>query len=144
MHTVYLSLGSNQGNRRRNLRRAIGKIEELIGNVERQSAFLLTEPWGYESDKKYLNACVKVLTEHSPHDVLVLTQQIEREFGRRSKTTYDASRNTYDYQDRPIDIDILLYDDITVDEPDLHIPHPRMAERDFVMIPLREIMQADQ
>ena len=143
MHTVYLSLGSNEGYRRRNLRRAIEKIGELIGVVERQSAFLETKPWGYESDKKYLNACVKVLTELSPHDVLALTQQIERQLGRRQKTTFNAQLSTFNYHDRPIDIDILLYDDITVDEPDLKIPHPRMYERDFVMIPLREIMEAD-
>ncbi|MBO4486429.1 MAG: 2-amino-4-hydroxy-6-hydroxymethyldihydropteridine diphosphokinase [Prevotella sp.] len=141
MHTVYLSLGSNLGNRRRNMLRAIAKIGELIGTVERQSAFLVTEPWGYESRHKYLNACVRVLTEHSPREVLLLTQQIERELGRRRKTTHNKADGTFEYHDRPIDIDILLYDDLTIDEPDLQIPHPRMSERDFVMIPLREIME---
>ena len=140
MHTVYLSLGSNEGNRRRNMQRAIAKIGELIGTVERQSAFLVTEPWGYESRHKYLNACVRVLTEHPPREVLQLTQQIERELGRRRKTSYNQASGTSEYHDRPIDIDILLFDDLTIDEPDLQIPHPRMAERDFVMIPLREIM----
>ena len=121
--------------------RAIAKIGELIGTVERQSAFLVTEPWGYESRHKYLNACVRVLTERSPREVLQLTQQIERELGRRRNTTHNKADGTFEYHDRPIDIDILLYDDLTIDEPDLQIPHPRMSERDFVMIPLREIME---
>ena len=139
MYTVYLSLGSNEGRRERNLRRAIKIIGELIGTVERQSAFLVTEPWGYESDHKYVNACVKVLTDRSPREVLELTQQIERQMGRKKKTVFDADSGTFAYADRPIDIDILLYDELTVDEPDLQIPHPRMAERDFVMIPLAEV-----
>ena len=143
MHTVYLSLGSNEGNRRRNMLRAIAKIGELIGTVERQSAFLVTEPWGYASRRKYLNACVRVLTEHSPREVLLLTQQIERELGRRRKTTLNKESGQPEYHDRPIDIDILLYDDLTIDEPDLQIPHPRMTEREFVMIPLQEIMTID-
>ena len=143
LHTVYLSLGSNQRGRRRYLLRTIAKIEELIGTVERQSAFRVTEPWGYKSRHKYLNACVRVLTEHSPREVLNLTQQIERELGRRQKTTVDAATGALVYHDRPIDIDILLYDDLVVDEPDLQIPHPRMAERAFVMISLREVMGSE-
>jgi 2-amino-4-hydroxy-6-hydroxymethyldihydropteridine diphosphokinase len=99
----------------------------------------VTEPWGYESDHKYVNACVKVLTDRSPREVLELTQQIERQMGRKKKTVFDADSGTFAYADRPIDIDILLYDELTVDEPDLQIPHPRMAERDFVMIPLAEV-----
>ena len=144
MHTVYLSLGSNLGYRRRNLRRAIGRIEELIGTVERQSAFLETEPWGFASKNKFLNACVKVLTALTPRQLLAVTQQIEREMGRQKSVDGQSVRGQSEhrqYHDRPIDIDILLYDDLTVDEPDLQIPHPLMHERDFVMIPLREIME---
>jgi len=136
MHTVYLGLGTNKGRRQQNLRRAIRRIEELIGRVERQSTFLETEPWGFESKNKFLNACVMVSTELTPRQLLETTQQIEQELGR-SKSHKTINRN---YTDRPIDIDILLYDDLTVDEPDLKIPHPLMYERDFVMIPLREIM----
>jgi len=136
MHTVYLGLGTNKGRRQQNLRRAIRRIEELVGCVKRQSAFLETEPWGFESKNKFLNACVMVETELTPRQLLETTQQIELELGR-SKSRKTTNRN---YSDRPIDIDILLYDDLTVDEPDLKIPHPLMYERDFVMIPLREIM----
>ena len=108
-----------------------------MGEVERQSSVIETEPWGFRSENKFLNAVVLCLTDKTPREVLRLTQQIERDMGRR-KNVNSQSVNREDV-DRPIDIDILLYDDITVDEPDLKIPHPLMHERDFVMIPLREI-----
>ena len=135
MHTVYLSLGSNLGNREENLTRAMDEIEKLIGKIVRRSTFHITEPWGFRSDNLFVNAAVCCHTEHSPRGVLVLTQEIERGMGREKKS---AGGN---YSDRIIDIDILYYDDITVDEPDLNIPHPHINERDFVMKPLREIME---
>lgn len=101
----------------------------------RQSSFVQTEPWGFRSDNLFLNACVCVETQLSPRHLLLETQRIERLLGRSRKTTDGR------YHDRPIDIDILLYDDITLNEPDLRIPHPLMHERDFVMIPLREILK---
>lgn len=135
MHTVYLSLGSNLGNREENLTRAMDEIEKLIGKIVRRSTFHITEPWGFRSDNLFVNAAVCCHTEHSPRGVLVLTQEIERGMGREKKS---AGGN---YSDRIIDIDILYYDDIMVDEPDLKIPHPHINERDFVMKPLREIME---
>lgn len=148
MHEVYLSLGSNLGDKRKNIRLAIEKIGEQVGEVVRQSALYETEPWGFESENRFVNAAVKVMTELSPMEVLRATQQIERELGRRKKSqspnTQHPSPNTQPplpvYHDRPIDIDILLYDDWIVDEPELRIPHPLMYKRDFVMIPLREIL----
>ncbi|MBR1395263.1 MAG: 2-amino-4-hydroxy-6-hydroxymethyldihydropteridine diphosphokinase [Prevotella sp.] len=131
-HKVYLGLGSNLGNRESNINRAIQLIEERVGLVSRRSSLIETKPWGFESNHSFLNAVVLCHTEKTPREVLMLTQRIERELGRKSKTTRQ-------YADRPIDIDILLYDDLTVDDPDLKIPHPLMRERDFVMIPLREI-----
>ncbi len=139
MHEVCLSLGSNIGERDLLIRRAIALISERVGQVCRQSSFIETEPWGFTSSNKFLNVAVKCLTPLSPRDVLSATQQIERELGRKRKTRILKSKATRQYSDRPIDIDILLYDDITVDEPDLKIPHPLMYERDFVMIPLKEI-----
>lgn len=139
MAIVYLGLGSNQGNRYRNLRSAIRKINELVGVVERQSVFLETEPWGYQSQRCYLNACIRVQTMLTPRELLQVTQQIERELGRTTKTVATSPDGRPAYQDRPIDIDILLYDDLHIDEPDLKIPHPLMQSRDFVMKPLREI-----
>ena len=163
-HQVYLSLGSNLGQREENLRKAIRLIHERVGEVVRQSSFIETEPWGFESDHPFMNAAVLCLTEKSPREVLRLTQQIERDLGKskehatqrsqssklkvlRPKGQSDQGRlqsskfkvQSSKFHDRPIDIDILLYDDLTVDEPDLQIPHPLMYERDFVMIPLKEI-----
>ncbi|MBR5655886.1 MAG: 2-amino-4-hydroxy-6-hydroxymethyldihydropteridine diphosphokinase [Prevotella sp.] len=142
MHIVYLSLGTNLGYRRRNIRRAIAKIGEQIGAVVRQSALYETEPWGFESSHRFMNAAICVETSLTPRELLTATQDIERQLGRTHKTRKNADglpAEGTEYQDRLIDIDILLYDDISVDEPDLKIPHPLMCERDFVMRPLREI-----
>ncbi len=135
LHTVYLGLGSNLGNRRSIMKEAISRISEKIGEVVRQSSFIETEPWGFDSPNMFLNACVCVETEQTPRQLLVATQQIEKNMGRAHKTT-DG-----EYQDRIIDIDILLYDNLKINEPDLKIPHPLMEERDFVMIPLKEILE---
>lgn len=151
MAGVYLSLGSNLGDRRENIRLAIEKIGERVGEVVCQSSLYETEPWGFESENRFVNAAVKVMTTLSPMEVLRTTQQIERELGRKKKSQSPNAQKrqqggatagipTPIYHDRPIDIDILLYDDWIVDEPELKIPHPLMYKRDFVMIPLREIM----
>ena len=133
MHEVYLGLGTNLGDKHANILRAIEEIEKLIGTVARQSAFYETAPWGFDSPHQFVNAAACVQTNLSPREVLVTTQRIEREMGRKEKSV-DGQ-----YHDRIIDIDILLYDDEHIDEPDLKIPHPLMHERDFVMVPLREI-----
>ncbi len=139
-HQVYLGLGSNLGDCRKNLERAIRLIGNRVGQVTRRSSFIETEPWGFESENRFLNAVILCETTQTPREVLRLTQQIERDMGRRKVVggglTVDGQRI---YSDRIVDIDILLYDDLTVDEPDLKIPHPLMHQRDFVMIPLNEI-----
>ncbi len=132
-HQVYLGLGSNLGDCRKNLERAIRLIGDRVGLVTRQSSFIETEPWGFESPNKFMNAVILCETTRSPREVLLLTQQIERDMGRMKKSVSGG------YADRAIDIDILLYDDVTIDEPDLKIPHPLMHQRDFVMIPLEEV-----
>ena len=137
MYKVYLSLGTNLGNRKRNMREAIEKIGEQIGVVERQSALYETKPWGYSSPNDFINACVLVLTSMAPRQLLEATQRIEREMGRTLKSV-DG-----EYHDRIIDIDILLIDDLQIDEPDLKVPHPLMKERDFVMNPLMEIYEGN-
>ena len=134
MHEVYFSIGTNIGNREANMQRAIMLIDEKIGAVTRQSSFHDTEPWGFRSNNRFLNAAVCCLTNKSPYEVLHICQEIERMLGRTKKSVNG------EYHDRPIDIDILLYDDIVLDTPDLKIPHPLMKERDFVMLPLSEIM----
>ena len=137
-HQVYLGLGSNLGNREAVLLQAIKLIDERVGQVLRRSSFIETEPWGFESDNKFLNAAVCCETELSPRQVLQTTQQIERDLGKRKRHATKRQKEI-NYQDRPIDIDILLYDDLIVDEPDLKIPHPLMHQREFVMRPLNEI-----
>ncbi len=132
-HQVYLGLGSNLGDKAWNLSEAIRLIGERVGQVLRQSSFIETEPWGFQSDNSFLNAVILCETNKTPREVLLLTQQIERDMGRRQKSV------SVGYADRIIDIDILLYDDLTIDEPDLKIPHPLMHQRDFVMRPLQEI-----
>lgn len=133
MHHVYLGLGSNIGNRRGLIRQAVELLENRVGHVSSLSSLHETEPWGFESPNQFLNACCCCLTTLLPRQVLLATQRIERDLGRTGKSVNGI------YHDRVIDIDILLYDDWKVDEPDLKIPHPLMHERDFVMVPLKEI-----
>ena len=134
MHTVYLGLGSNLGDRRGNISAAVRLLGERVGRVVRVSSMFETEPWGFSSANMFVNAAVCVEASLSPRTLLEATQAIEREMGRTVKST-DGQ-----YHDRLIDIDILLYDDLHVDEPDLKIPHPLMSEREFVMRPLGEIL----
>lgn len=134
-HKVYFSLGSNLGDKEGNIREAISRIGELIGEVDRQSTLLATEPWGFESDNTFVNAAIRCTTSLSPFEILNITQNIERAMGRTLKSV-DGQ-----YHDRIIDIDILIYDDIHITTPQLTLPHPLMKERDFVMIPLKEILQ---
>ncbi|MBR1668434.1 MAG: 2-amino-4-hydroxy-6-hydroxymethyldihydropteridine diphosphokinase [Bacteroidaceae bacterium] len=140
MHTVYLSLGTNLGNKEQNLLTAIKEIARRIGSVKAQSAFIATEPWGFDSPNTFLNAAICVETALSPMALLRETQQIERDMGRTQKSTVNSQRSTPTYHDRIIDIDILLYDDLHITTPTLTIPHPLMYERDFVLIPLKEIL----
>ena len=130
-----MSLGANLGDRETNIKLAIKQISELIGPVVRQSALLETAPWGFNSNNTFINAAVCSQTSLSPREVLKATQDIERTLGRTQKSTGGQ------YHDRPIDIDILLYDDLHVNEPDLVIPHPHMNERQFVLQPLSEIIE---
>ncbi len=144
IHTIYLSLGSNLGDRESNILHAIELINERVGEVIRRSSLIETEPWGFDSENKFLNGVICCETTLTPRQVLRKTQKIERDMGRKKKTNSQRSTvNSQLYSDRPIDIDILLYDDITVDEPDLKIPHPLMQERDFVMIPLSELLKKE-
>lgn len=134
MSVVYLGLGSNLGDRRGNIYRAVELIADSVGTVVRMSSLYDTEPWGFSSDNMFVNAAVCVETRLTPREVLVATQTIERRMGRIEKSVGGQ------YHDRVIDIDILMYDDLHIDTPDLHIPHPLMHERDFVMSPLNEIL----
>ena len=135
MHTIYLSLGTNLGSREDNLERALRLLQEQVGALLRRSSVHETTPWGFESSHMFLNLCVCMATSLSPLQLLATTKQIERQLGRTQKSAHGH------YADRLIDIDILLYDDEHINEPGLVIPHPHMYEREFVMMPLNEILE---
>ena len=133
MAKVFLGLGTNLGDKRNNLLTAVNHIEEKIGKITSLSSLYETEPWGFKSDNSFLNAALCVETPLEPVAILNIIKEIEIEMGRTQKSVNKV------YSDRPIDIDILLYDDMIIKTEELTIPHPLMTERDFVMKPLVEI-----
>ena len=133
MAEVYLGLGTNLGDKETNLNMTMEEIRKRVGEITSLSAYYITEPWGFDSQNTFLNAVCKVSTTLSPSEVLITTQAIEKDLGRLKKSI-DGQ-----YSDRPIDIDILLYDDLIMNTPNLIIPHPLMHQRAFVMEPLSEI-----
>lgn len=133
-HIAYLSLGSNLGDRHATMQQAILLLGKQAGSVDRVSSAIETEPWGFKSANKFLNMCVRIITTLSPEQLLATTKDIELQLGRTTKSVNGQ------YHDRPIDIDILTYDDLHINTPSLTLPHPHMHERDFVMIPLHEIL----
>ena len=142
--SVYLGLGSNLGDRRKNLERALTLLDEGFGrHYTALSRMIETKAWGFKGDK-FLNACVlyRIYRKGSPeeqgHEILALCKEIERILGRDEKPEYDADGNRI-YHNRTIDIDILFYGTEHIDTEDLTVPHPLIAERDFVKIPLAEI-----
>jgi len=127
---VYLSLGSNLGDRAANLRSAIGFLPAAKTAVSKVSSFYETEPVDFHEQPWFLNCVVEGLTELGPHELLRALLEIESRMGRMRE---------FPKGPRLIDIDILLYGDIAIGTPDLEIPHPRMLERKFVLAPLAEI-----
>ena len=126
-------LGSNSGNRQNILSEAIQMLSSA-GKITHQSALYETEPWGFTSNENFLNQVVVFETELSPQEFLNHCLAIEKRLGR---VRYEGGPR---YSSRPIDIDILFCDSRIVDSPELIVPHPRMAERRFVLAPLAEIM----
>lgn len=134
---IYFGLGSNLGNRELNLRTAIQLLHERVGDCCACSSIYRSAPQGFISDNEFANMVAVCETCHSPEQVLLITQQIEQEMGRTRKSINGI------YHDRIIDIDLLQAIDnskhIIQHSPTLILPHPCMQERDFVMIPLREV-----
>lgn len=129
MAIVYLGLGANLGDRRAALRLALGRLAPPV-RVTAASSLYETEPVGYRQQPDFLNAVVQAETNLAPRPLLELMQRVERGLGRQARF-----RNA----PREIDLDILFYDEITVDEEGLIIPHPRLTERAFVLVPLVEL-----
>ena len=138
-HKLYLSLGSNLGDRETNIRQALALIDERVGSVYRVSSYIETDPVGFQSSNTFINVVCLVHTMMSPMACLRETQKIETEMGRTQKSINPDGSLTY--KDRLIDIDLLTYDQLVLNTPELTLPHPRMHERDFVLIPLREIQE---
>lgn len=129
MAVSYIALGSNLGDPEANVQQAIQLLAGL-GKITKQSRLYRTAPWGVLDQPEFVNAVIQLETDLSPRQLLERTQDIEKQMGRET---------TYKWGPRLIDLDILTYDDMQVNEPDLTIPHPYMKERSFVMIPLQEI-----
>ena len=132
-HRAYLGLGTNLGDRTANLNQAIDALQDNIGTLVKCSSYIHTLPQGFSSDNTFINAAAIFDTHLDPFQLLRATQDIERRLGR---TTKSIDRH---YADRIIDIDILFYGNLVLSTPELTIPHPLIAQRDFVLRPLAEI-----
>lgn len=129
MARVYLGVGSNLGNRLQNLREALQRCETHL-HITRVSSIYDTAPWGISAQPRFLNIVAQGETALQPHALLAFVKTIEAEMGRASTARYGP---------RVIDLDILLYDDLIFHDAKLQIPHPRLAERRFVLTPLAEL-----
>lgn len=132
LHKLVLSLGSNQGNRVRNLGEACRQVELFLGKAILISSTYETDPWGFEAPDTFLNQALMIESSLGPDEVLLTVKKIEKEMGREPMVDF--------YTSRIIDIDIIFYDHLSIKQPDLIIPHPLMQLRKFVLIPLNEII----
>ncbi len=131
MNIVYLLLGSNLSDRARMLELARRGIEKHLGKIIKASSIYETEPWGFNSDNNFLNQVLSVSTLFTPQELLKIILNLEKVLGRK--------RNDTQYTSRTIDIDILFYNDQIINGKDLTIPHPRIQERMFTLVPLKEM-----
>ncbi len=132
MAEIYLSFGSNMGDRKKNITQATVLCSGLMGKIIALSKIYETQPWGFESDHPFMNSVALLQTSQPAEVCLKMVNAIEREMGR-------MRLNDGQYHDRPIDIDILLYDNEIIETPTLKVPHPLMTQRDFVLQPMAEI-----
>lgn len=143
MARVVLLTGGNTGDVKRNLQAAQQLINARVGAVLRCSHRYQSAPWGFEAGSRFSNQALEVSTDLSPLEVLDAVQAIERELGRnRAAEAVEKARTGVIYTSRPIDIDILFYDDEVIDSERLTVPHPLLAEREFALLPLCEIMRS--
>ena len=132
MISAYLLLGTNQGDRIALLHKACDSITHRVGRIIRSSSVYESAPWGFDSDDWFLNKVLMVETSLPPEVLLLTLQQIEEDLGR-------VRRKTTGYESRSMDIDILFYDKAVINTSTLIIPHPRLHERRFTLVPLAEI-----
>lgn len=131
VHYAWISLGSNLGDRFQQLFQAREQIELRCGEIPQVSGIYETTPVGFESENLFYNQCLQIETHYSPTALLHVLLEIERSMGR--------TRGGSEITDRPIDLDILFFDDLVIHTTELQVPHPRLAERRFVLQPLTEI-----
>ncbi|MCD7775104.1 MAG: 2-amino-4-hydroxy-6-hydroxymethyldihydropteridine diphosphokinase [Clostridiales bacterium] len=132
MKTAIVGIGTNIGDRRRNVESAIEALKHLPNTeIAAVSPIYETEPWGYTEQNRFYNVCVKISTELSPSALLGACLGIEAAFGRE---------RPFKNSPRIIDIDLLLYEEAELNTPELTLPHPRMRERAFVLVPLKDIL----
>lgn len=131
---ITLGFGSNLGDRKEIILQAYTLLEEKLGKKTQESTMIETEAWGFESENLFLNSVAVFETDKTPRESLVICNEIEALLGRR------RNPNATTYENRPIDIDILFYENEIINEHDLKIPHPLIPQRDFVLIPLKELM----
>lgn len=142
MARVALLLGGNQGDVKRTLQTAQQLINSRVGAVLRCSHRYESEPWGFPAAQRFSNQVLEVSTDLSPLEVLDACQGIERELGRnRAAEAIEKASSGAAYSSRPIDIDIIFYGDEVIDDERLTVPHPLLAEREFALQPLAEIMR---
>lgn len=142
MARVILLTGGNKGDVKQTLQRAQQLINERIGAVMRCSHRYQSQPWGFEAEQCFSNQAIEVSTDLTPIEVLDAALEIEQELGRsRSAEALEKTLVGSRYTSRQIDIDILFYDDQVIDHERLTIPHPMLAEREFALVPLCEIMR---
>lgn len=142
MARVVLLAGGNSGDVKRTLQAAQQLINDRVGAVLRCSHRYESDAWGFETPDRFSNQALEITTDLSPVEVLDAVQGIERELGRdRTAETAEKARTGAVYTSRPIDIDILFYDDEMIATERLSVPHPRLAEREFALVPLCEIMR---
>jgi 2-amino-4-hydroxy-6-hydroxymethyldihydropteridine diphosphokinase len=137
-HLAYFSLGSNLGDRVRNLDLARELMAVGMGTVKTQSGYYISPPWGYRSDHDFYNCCLALRTALDPLALLEEAQKVEMEMGRIRQEGALPGLNR-EYRDRIIDIDLLMVDDLIMDLPRLILPHPGMTGRGFVLVPMTEI-----
>ena len=133
---IYLSLGSNLGDRVHHLKNAIRLIEEQVGLLVEKSSYYESQSWGFSSENRFCNCCISAYTELDPMGLLDLILRIEQDMGRDRRSVNTSGEK---YADRTIDIDILFYGDLSLRNPRLELPHPSLADRRFVLVPLNEI-----
>ncbi|MDE7123478.1 MAG: 2-amino-4-hydroxy-6-hydroxymethyldihydropteridine diphosphokinase [Alistipes sp.] len=143
MARVFLLAGGNTGDVKRTLQTAQQRINARVGAVLRCSHRYESEPWGFASEERFWNQALEVSTDLGPEEVLDACQAIEQELGRnRAAEQVERAASGALYASRTIDIDILFYDDETIDTERLRVPHPLLAEREFALVPLAEIARS--